>query len=195
MPRSPGNWANATSGETAIAGRLAALLTIKLPATGVVLYKAWPHVARMRPAAVVQNQRLLEDPHDFVRISAARAMAKITSSKESQLEMLQATVNSYKAVAPNSVTNTTQKLLFSNETLLATNPFGAGIDPDLVKQALEKAILLDPVHGSFMASRAKVWSKDTVVKSWFAHCAARGKRRPDVRRSPSHKPSSINMGT
>ena len=153
------------AGEIAIAGRLAALLTHKTARyrCGAVQGLA----ACGKDAALPQLSKisdLLEDPHDFVRISAARAMAKITSSKESQQEMLQATVDSYKAVAPNSVTNTTQKLLFNNETLLAANPFGAGIDPDLVKKALEKAIQLDPVHGSFMKSRAKVWSKDTVVK-------------------------------
>ena len=153
------------AGESAIAGRLVTLLNHKTARyrCGAVQGLA----ACGKDAALPQLSKisdLLEDPHDFVRISAARAMAKITSSKESQQEMLQATVDSYKAVAPNSVTNTTQNLLFNNETLLAANPFGAGIDPDLVKQALEKAIQLDPVHGSFMKSRAKVWSKDTVVK-------------------------------
>ncbi|MBT5380717.1 MAG: hypothetical protein HOI65_08865 [Opitutae bacterium] len=153
------------AGETAISTRLVPLLAHNNARyrDGAVQGLA----ACGKDAALPQLSRisdLLEDPHDFVRISAARAMASITTSKESQEEMLQATVDSFKAVAPNSVTNTTQKLLFDNETLLAANPFGASIDNDLVKQALEKAILLDPVHGSFMKSRAKVWSKDTVVK-------------------------------
>ncbi len=107
---------------------------------------------------------LLDDPHDFVRISAARAVATITSSKESQQAMLQATVDSYKAVAPNSVGNATQNLLFGNDTLLAANPFAAGFKDELVVDALEKVIQLDPAGKSFMGSRAKVWSKDTVVK-------------------------------
>ena len=56
------------------------------------------------------------------------------------------------------------KVFFADESLLANNPFEAGIDNDLVKRALEAVIELDPVHRSFMASRAKVWSKETVIK-------------------------------
>ena len=63
------------------------------------------------PASTLKISDLLEDPHDFVRISAARTMANITSSNDSKQAMLQATLDSHKAVAPNSVGNTTQSLL------------------------------------------------------------------------------------
>ena len=153
------------AGDTSIAGRLVALLSHENARyrDGAVQGIA----ACGKDAALPQLSKisvLLEDPYDFVRISAARAMAKITSSNESKRELLRATLDSHKAVAPNSVANTTQSLLFADESLLANNPFEAGIDNNLVRRALEAVIQLDPVHRSFMASRAKVWSKDTVVK-------------------------------
>ena len=153
------------AGDSSIAGRLVALLSHENARyrDGAVQGLA----ACGKDAALPQLSKisdLLEDPHDFVRISAARTMANITSSNDSKQAMLQATLDSHKAVAPNSVGNTTQSLLFADESLLANNPFEAGIDNDLVKRALEAVIELDPVHRSFMASRAKVWSKETVIK-------------------------------
>ena len=153
------------AGEKDIAGKLITLMGHESPRYRASAVLGLAACGKDTALPVLSKMSaLLEDPNDMVRISAARAISKVTTTKETQEAMLQATIAEPKAVAPNSVGNSTQKILFANETLLASNPFGAGFDDKLVHQALEKVIELDPVHGTFMASRAKVWSRETVVR-------------------------------
>jgi HEAT repeat protein len=107
---------------------------------------------------------LLNDPKDFVRISAAKVVSKATETEETQLAMLKATVDKPDALAPNAVRNTTQNTLFGKDTPLANDPFNAGFDEELVEKALEEVILLDPAGKTFMAGRKDKWSKDTVIR-------------------------------
>jgi len=107
---------------------------------------------------------LLNDPKDFIRISAAKVVSKATDDEAVQLAMLKATVEEPGAIAPNAVRNTTQDTLFGKDTPLANDPFHAGFDEDLVERALENVILLDPAGKTFMAGRKDKWSKDTVIR-------------------------------
>ena len=107
----------------------------------------------------------LEDPKDFVRITAVNVIAKSTESEEAQLALLKATLPEPQAAPPNSVRNAAQTALFAGASKLASSPFATGFDEELVAEALEKLITLDPVGGSgFVGSRKTVWSKDTVVR-------------------------------
>ena len=109
--------------------------------------------------------KLLDDPKDFVRITAVKVIAKSTASEDTQLAMLKATVDEPRTMAPNSIRNFTQVPLFGDNSKLADSPFEAGFEEELVTRALEGVILLDPVGGKgFLSSRQKIWTKDTVIK-------------------------------
>jgi hypothetical protein len=109
--------------------------------------------------------KLLDDPKDFVRITAVNVISKCADSEETQLAMLKATTEDPQAVAPNSVRNATQVPLFGKDGKLAESPFDAGFDEELVQQSLENLLQLDPVGGrGFLDSRNAVWTKDTVVR-------------------------------
>ena len=107
---------------------------------------------------------LLSDPKDFVQITAVRVISKATDSEDTQLAMLEATVEEPEALSPNAVGNSSQHALFGKDNLLANTPFEAGFDEELVREALEELILLDPAHRHFTSSRLKVWEKDTIVR-------------------------------
>ncbi|MFZ9935499.1 MAG: DUF6288 domain-containing protein [Luteolibacter sp.] len=107
---------------------------------------------------------LLKDRQDFVRITAAKVISGNTASEETQLAMLDATLDEPRAIAPNSVRNTTQSTLFGTGTKLANDPFNAGFDPASVQRALEHLILLDPAGRTFLTSRLNPWTKETVVR-------------------------------
>ena len=106
----------------------------------------------------------IEDSEDFVSIMAIRVVSKASTDKDAQLAMLRATVKEPEAIAPNSVRNVTPSPLFERDHPLAISPFDSGFDPKLVEQALEAIILTDPGGASFLGSRAKVWTEDTVVR-------------------------------
>lgn len=111
--------------------------------------------------------RLLADPHEFVRMQAARTMSKASSGMDTQIALLKATIadDANYALSPNSLPAFTQNALFGNDTKLATRPFDAGIDEELVQAALEKLITLDPTgNRGMMGSRQKVWDRDTAVR-------------------------------
>ncbi len=111
--------------------------------------------------------KLLHDPHEFVRIQAAQAMAKASNSPEIQAALLKAVVEDPNAndMSPNNFSHALQGLLFGGNTELATKPFDAGLDQDLVYQALERILTLDPAGGGgLMSSRQKVWTGNTVVR-------------------------------
>jgi HEAT repeat protein len=109
--------------------------------------------------------KLLDDPKDFVRITAVKAISKSSDAEEIQLAMLNATVAKPKIAAPNSVRNATQSALFAKATKLGKTPFASGFEEELVRQSIEDVLLLDPVgDGGFVKSRIGVWDKDTIVK-------------------------------
>jgi len=109
--------------------------------------------------------KLLDDPKDFVRIAAVNVISKTEQNKETQLAILGATVAEPRQVAPNSVRNASQTALFAKATELGTKPFESGFDEELVRQAIEDVLTLDPVGGrGFVASRIGVWDQETIVK-------------------------------
>ena len=111
--------------------------------------------------------KLLEDEHDFVRMMAAKTMSSASDSHDTQIALLKATAHQdmSKTMSPNSLPTLTQKILFGGDSALAKSPFDAGFDETVVREALEKLITLDPTgNRPMIASRSKVWSKDTVVQ-------------------------------
>ncbi|NNC90299.1 MAG: HEAT repeat domain-containing protein, partial [Akkermansiaceae bacterium] len=107
---------------------------------------------------------LLRDPEDFVQITAVKVISKATDAEDTQLAMLQATIEEPQAVSPNSVGNASQYALFMKDNVLANTPFAAGFDEELVRQALEDLILMDPAHNTFTRTRLRAWEKDTMVR-------------------------------
>ncbi len=109
--------------------------------------------------------KLLDDPKDFVRVTAVNVISKSSDDKETQLAILKATVAEPQLASPNSVRNASQTALFAKATQLGEKPFEAGFDEELVRQAIEDVLVLDPVGGrGFVTSRIGVWDKDTIVK-------------------------------
>jgi len=107
---------------------------------------------------------LLSDPMDFVKITAVKVISKATDAADTQLAMLNATVQEPDALSPNGVRNVTQYALFGKDNPLANTPFESDFEEALVRQALEDLITLDPAFKSFTGSRLKSWGKDTIVK-------------------------------
>lgn len=108
--------------------------------------------------------KLLQDPEDFVRITAIAAVSRAATDTETQQALLVATVAPPKAVAPNSVRNAVQMPLFGGDTPLAKKPFAAGFDERLIRDALEGVLTLDPAGKSFLGARLDDWDKDTAVR-------------------------------
>lgn len=110
--------------------------------------------------------RLLQDPREFVRVRAAQAMTKASSSPQTQTAVLRAVVDTHDAdtMSPNRFALALQDALFSGRTALGTNPFDAGIDGKLVWDALERIMTLDPATHGLMKEKHKTWSGDTVVR-------------------------------
>ena len=109
---------------------------------------------------------MLDDPKDFVRITAIELVSKATDDKEAQLAILKTTVAEQHTEAPNSVRNSVQSNLFSSKvkSAISDSPFKAGFDDKLVEQALTKLILEETGGGPLVESKVKTWDKDTVVR-------------------------------
>jgi hypothetical protein len=118
--------------------------------------------------AVLQNLSkltpLLSDSKDFVQITAVKVISKATDAEDTQLAILNATLEEPQTVSPNAVNNSTQYALFGKDNTLANTPFESGFDEELVRQVLEELIALDPAFKHFTGSRLKAWGKDTIVK-------------------------------
>jgi len=111
--------------------------------------------------------KLLKDPWEFVRMQAVRTISKASTSRETQLALLKATVDDplQMSMPPNNVRSYTQSPLFKTASKLADSPFEAGFDEELVRAALERLLTLDPGGNRFfLKTRQNVWSKDTVVR-------------------------------
>jgi len=155
------------AGETAIAPRLVELLTNEnarfrhgalraLDACGNDVMLS--NLSKIIP--------LLEDPKDFVRITAIELASKATNDKEAQLALLKTTVADQSTEPPNSVRNAVQGNLFSSKvkSAVSDSPFQAGFDANLVEQALTKLILEETGGGPLVESKVKTWDKDTVIR-------------------------------
>lgn len=153
------------AGEQAIADRLVILLGTESPRMRDGGLRG---LAACGTDTVLANLstivKLLQDPEDFVRITAIAAVSRAATDAETQQALLVATVAPPTAVAPNSVRNAIQTPLFGGDTLLAKKPFAAGFDESLIRDALEHVLTLDPAGKSFLGARAKDWDQDTVVR-------------------------------
>jgi hypothetical protein len=107
---------------------------------------------------------LLNDPKDFVRITAVDCISKASSDAEIQLALLKTAVADRAALAPNSVRNAIQNSLLKSEAAVSKTPFQADIDEALVTQALTNLILEETGGGPFVAAKVGVWDKDTVIR-------------------------------
>ncbi len=153
------------AGETEIVTRLLSLLEHEDPRMRDGALRA---LAACGDDVVLPNLskiiKLLDDPKAFVRITASKTVSGGSDKKDVQLAILNSTLKNKDVAAPNSLGNAVQNILFTKDTPLAKQPFRAGLDDQLVVDALEKLILLDPAGKSFMTSREKVWDKNTIVR-------------------------------
>jgi HEAT repeat protein len=109
---------------------------------------------------------MLDDPKDFVRITAIELVSKASEDKDAQLAILKTTVAEQHTEPPNSVRNSVQSNLFSSKvkSAISDSPFKAGFDDKLVEKALTKLILEETGGGPLVESKVKTWDKDTVVR-------------------------------
>ncbi len=107
---------------------------------------------------------LLNDPMDFVRITAVETISKASSDAEIQLALLETAVADRTALAPNSVRNAIQGSLLKSEAAVSKTPFQADIDEALVTRALTNLILEETGGGPFVKAKVGVWDKDTVIR-------------------------------
>jgi len=114
---------------------------------------------------------LLDDPAEFVRMTAVRAIGGATepADQNRNLLMLQSAAADYEPMSKDlgNVRTAVRDVLFSGgrkgstatESKLATDPFEAGFDYNLVRSALENIVTMDPggkVPGT--------WSRETLVR-------------------------------
>lgn len=153
------------AGESEIAPRLVALLTHEnarfrhgalcaLEACGNDTFLS--NLSKITP--------LLNDPKDFVRITAVETISKASNDAEIQLALLETAVADRTALAPNSVRNAIQTSLSKSEAVVSRTPFQADIDEALVTRALTNLILEETGGGPFVKSKVGVWDKDTVIR-------------------------------
>jgi len=111
--------------------------------------------------------KLLNDKNEFVRMRAASAMAKATDTPEAKTAILRSNLDNEdtETMSPNSLPSVTQAVLFGEGTSLASNPFDAGIDEELVRSALEKFLTLDPAgNRPLLGNGALQWDKTTAAR-------------------------------
>lgn len=152
-------------GETAILPRLVELLTHE---NARYRHGALYAIAACGNDTVLSNLAkitpLLNDPKDFVRITAVGTISKASSDAEIQLALLQTAVADRTALAPNSVRNAIQSSLLKSEAAVSKTPFKTDIDEALVTQALSNLILEETGGGPFVSSKIGVWDKDTLMR-------------------------------
>ena len=152
-------------GETAILPRLVELLTHE---NARYRHGALYAIAACGNDTVLSNLAkitpLLNDPKDFVRITAVGTISKASSDAEIQLALLQTAVADRTALAPNSVRNAIQSSLLKSEAAVSKTPFKTDIDEALVTQALSNLILEETGGGPCVSSKIGVWDKDTVMR-------------------------------
>jgi hypothetical protein len=107
---------------------------------------------------------LLNDPKDFIRITAVETISKASTDAEIQLALLETAVADRTALAPNSVRNAVQNSLLKSEAAVSKTPFQSGLDEALVTRALTNLIMEETGGGPFVAAKIGVWDKDTVIR-------------------------------
>jgi len=111
--------------------------------------------------------KLLNDKEEFVRMRATATIAKATQTPEIQAAVLRSTLNheDTETMSPNNVPAVTQGALFNKGSKLTTDPFDAGIDDELVRDALEKLITLDPAgQRPLLGNRNIRWDRETAAR-------------------------------
>jgi hypothetical protein len=134
-------------------------------------------LAACGPERVLENLSqvvaLLKDDYEFVRMGAAQTIGEATKHGDPKREeaLLAAAADEHKGITMDhgNVRNTVKEIIFAgkkpkkgekvDETLLATEPFKAGYDEELVRVALEKIVTMDP-----QGTIPKGWSKETLLK-------------------------------
>lgn len=157
------------AGERDILPRLASLLESEEPR---LRDSGCRGLAACGPEATLQYMskvaRLLDDPHEYVRMQAIRVMTAASDGRDTQLALLRATVKprENETASPNNFPAWVQQPLFGAQgSQLAESPFDAGFDEELVQAALEKVLDLDPIgNRGMLRSRSKVWTKNTIVR-------------------------------
>jgi hypothetical protein len=153
------------AGESAILPRLVELLTHE---NARFRHGALFAIATCGNDTVLSNLAkitpLLNDPKDFVRITAVDTISKASSDAEIQLALLETAVADRTALAPNSVRNAIQSSLLKSEAAVSKTPYQTDIDETLVTQALTNLILEETGGGPFVEAKIGVWDKDTVVR-------------------------------
>jgi|GEM_PF-687704 len=114
---------------------------------------------------------MLKDNAEFVRMTAARTIGKATEPGDSkrEVELMKAAVDDYEGMTIDlgNVKTAVKDVIFAGKkkggaesgTLLASEPFKAGYDEDLVRNALERIVTMDP-QGTVPVT----WSKETLLK-------------------------------
>lgn len=156
------------NGEKAILPKLGELLKSDNPRLRDAACHALEHCG---PDATMQHlagvAKLLNDENEFVRMRAASAMAKATNTPEAKAAVLQSNLDNEdtETMSPNSLPSVTQAVLFGEGSSLASKPFDAGIDEELVREALEKFLTLDPAgNRPLLGNRALTWDKQTAAR-------------------------------
>lgn len=128
-----------------------------------VLGACGPEVVTAHLAEIIT---LLKDSEEFVRMTAARTIGGGTEpgNREAELALLHAAVDEYEDMSADhaNVRSAIRGVLFSGaraKSKLATDPFDAGYDADLVRAAMARIVALDP-GGTVPAG----WSRDTLLK-------------------------------
>lgn len=156
------------AGENDILPRLAKLMESddpRLRAAALSALEACGADATLQYLAGVA--KLLNDKEEFVRMRAVATMTKASESVDTQAAVLKSNLDheASETMSPNSVPSVTQALLFNAGSALASKPFDAGIDPEVVRSALEKFLTLDPAgNRPLMGNRALSWDKDTAAR-------------------------------
>lgn len=131
-------------------------------------------LAAMGADIVQQNMNkfvtlLHNDPHEFVRMTAARTIAGATQpgDKLREVELLRSIATDYPGMTMDhgNLRWTVKGLIMSQKkgrttaSKMTTSPFQAGYDEDLVRRALENLVTMDP-QGAVPGT----WDKETLLK-------------------------------
>lgn len=156
------------AGEKDILPRLAKLLESNNPRLRSAACRA---LEACGPDATLQYlsgvAKLLNDPEEFVRMRAVSTIARASESPETKAAVLESNLKNEasETMSPNSVASVTQALLFRDGSTLASDPFDAGINEEIVRSALDKFITLDPAgNRPLMGNGALRWDKETAAR-------------------------------
>ena len=107
--------------------------------------------------------RLLDDPAEFVRMSAINAIASTSQPGDRSREemLLKKACEEYPAMSTDiaNMRTAVKNNLFAKGSKLCTDPFSAGYDKELVRLGLERIITMDP-GGVAM----QTWTRETMAE-------------------------------